>query len=193
MIVDWHISGSPLHQIFDSVVGPVFTEIGHRWSQKTLTVSQERRACLLFEQVVRELAPKLIPPPQNNLLAAGGALSADWYSIPVTMVDMVLRQQRWNTMSLGNHLPASSMISAIERYRPQLFWISVGFIEDEDQFIKDVAEITEACRASNSFLIMGGRSLSAELRRQMDYSVYCDTLTHMVGLLDRIFKATKND
>lgn len=192
MMADWCYDGHPLYAIFDATASPVFHEIGSMWERGEVDVAEERAACTLFQQVVLELAAKLKPKRQKDLLAVGGALTGDWYSLPVTMVDMVLREQGWRSLCLGGHLPAESMVSVVERHQPDLFWVSVSHVVDEDAFLRDQRLVAEACDRHNSFLVMGGQALTTELRKKMTYSVYCDTLTHMVSLMKRIFEAPES-
>jgi len=192
ILKEWFYCGYSLDKIFDQVAAPVFQEIGCLWAGGELDVAQERAACTLFHQVLIELSAVLKPKQEKNLHAVGGALTGDWYTLPGTMVDLVLREQGWQSLCLGGHLPAESLVNAIKRHRPNLFWLSVSHVQDQASFLRDQAKIAEACTEMGCFLIMGGQALTAELRKKMAYSVYCDTLTHMTTLLKRIFEDGKS-
>lgn len=191
MLAGWMREGRPLYQIFDTLAAPVFEQIGCQWEQNEIDISQERSACTLFLQVILELAAQFKPTIKKDLLAIGGALSGDWYSLPVAMVDLTLKEQGWKSLCLGSHLPAESMVKAIERRKPQLFWISVSHIANVETFLKDHRLLADACARNHTFMVLGGQALTPQLRKKLPETVFCDTLGHMVTLLKRIFEGPR--
>ena len=96
------------------------------------------------------------------------------------MIEVVLRERGWQATSLGTQLPATTLAEAVRDNRPRLLWVSVSCIESNSVFLEEYARLYEAATEVGAAIVVGGRALTAELRQQMAYSAYCDTLKHLV-------------
>ena len=101
-------------------------------------------------------------PPAATGLAIGGTCEQDAYQLPNAMVDLVLRHQGWMTQNLGTGLPFSTLAAAIEHDRPQLFWLSVSHIADEEAFLHGCTLVAQVCRPDVRFVV-GGRASARTL------------------------------
>ncbi len=180
-----------LAEICDHVISPAFRQIGELWECGRLEVFEERRACEIAARLMIELRSFLEPIKVNAPLALGGTLVNDPYALPTTMVEIVLRSNGWNAQSLGMGLPFETLLSAIREHQPRLFWLSVSSIGDRDQFIGAFREF-RLSMPSQTALVVGGRALDESIRKQMEYSAYCDTMSHLESFAETIFEKTHN-
>lgn len=192
IVFDLYLSNHTACELLDDVVARAFHEIGERWSHGDAQVYQERRAIEICNRVLVELRSALPNLPPDAPLAVGGSLSGDPYSLPTTMVDIALREIGWRAESLGTNLPANTLVAAIQDLRPRIFWLSVSAFVAVDDFLESFQLISAAAQQAKTSLLVGGRTLSEDLRRRMDYSKYCDTLKHTVSFAESIWKATKS-
>ena len=186
IVLNLYLGGFSTDLICDRCVAAVLHEIGEGWLCGEVAIYQERRGCGIAEQAVRTLGQALPGPPPNAPRALGGALSGDSYSIPTCMVEIVLREHSWRAQSLGVDLPASTLHEALERERPQLLWLSVSALADEDHFLREYRGIYLRARQLDVPVVVGGRALNAKLRARMSYTAFCDTLGHLVSIADTI-------
>lgn len=180
ILADLLVAGVSLSQAGDEVLSPAFQRIGEQWASGTTEVYCERRgveACLRALYDLRRLLPI---PAEDAPLAIGATSASDPYSLPTTLVEMVLRQRGWNAQSLGSRLPFATLLRAIDDMRPRLCWLSVSFIDDEQQFLREYTEFFRVARDKVP-VVVGGNGLSEPLRRQMEYSAFCDSLRHLEG------------
>jgi methanogenic corrinoid protein MtbC1 len=112
----------------------------------------------------------------------GGTPVGDFYDVPTMLVELVLRQNGWQATSLGSSLPFDTLIAAIKENQPKLFWLSVSHIADQEAFVRDYRRLYEVA-AGKTKLIVGGRALSEEVRKQIQYAAYCDNLQHLEAYL----------
>jgi methanogenic corrinoid protein MtbC1 len=98
------------------------------------------------------------------------------------MIETVLRDHGWNAMSLGTNLPASAFANAIEAEKPDMVWLSLSHVVDRERMVADVNNLWDQLD-SNVPLIVGGRALTEELRRDIRYTVFCDTVGHLEDFL----------
>ncbi len=170
----------PLSDIFDLVVAPAFHEIGARWECDDVEVYQERRSCEICIRSFAELRT-LLPKPAGNSVAIGGTLSDDIYQLPVSCTELLLRDLGFAATLLGTSIPGASFRAAISDLNPDLVWISVSYVANAVRFLEEFDSISKRCVEDNIALVVGGRALTSELRKQMTYSAFCDTMQHLVS------------
>lgn len=174
IVFDLLLSDHSVTAIFDDVLTPAMHRIGDEWSCGDVAVYQERRACEICMRCLHELRATSTSA-DNFPLAIGATAQADIYTLPITMSEIVLRWVGWKTNLLGTNLPFDTLIEAVEAARPRLLWLSVSFIADEPAFVAGVNRLFEAAHASNAAMAIGGQALLGIIRRQIQYTVFCET------------------
>jgi MerR family transcriptional regulator, light-induced transcriptional regulator len=168
IVVSLLVAGHDLSAIFDTAVAPALHELGERWSCGDVAIYEERRACEVCMGMLRELRNRLQPSRRTGRQKAIGAtLEHDVYTIPVTMAELVLLDAGWNATSLGSNLPVDTLRDAIETLRPDLFWLSVSYVENADTFQTELAILKDAAETIGCRFIVGGQAVT-----QSDLSVF---------------------
>lgn len=178
VIFDLHLAHHSIATICDRVVRPCFEQIGAGWECGEVQVYEERRACEIISRVLHELEGFVPQGDETAPLAIGGTTEGDFYDLATTMVALVLRQSRWRATSLGAALPFETLLAAIAKQQPKLFWISVSYIADEPKFLAEYNTFFAAA-SQHTKVAIGGRALTSALREQMRYHVFCDRLIHL--------------
>lgn len=178
IVFDLFVAGQPVSLIFDEVIAASFRMIGEKWECHEADVYQERCSCQIVLRVLHELRAKQVPP-ERDLVALGATIAGDQYSLPVTMAEIVLRSVGWEARLLGSSIPFDSMIKAVQRYEPGLFWLSVSYIPDESEFVSGFNRLFEAASKTRTAIVVGGRALIPEIRTKLRYSAFCDTMRHL--------------
>lgn len=178
---DLHLSGHSAPEIFDKAIAPAFREIGARWDHGDVEVFEERRACETCMRVLRRFRTLLPDIPAGAPRAIGGTLTGDPYTIPTTMVEVALREAGWQADSYGTNLPPATVVAALERVEPRLLWLSISAIQGLAEFIDAYGAISEKASLLGIPLVVGGAALGDDVRRQIQYSAFCDTLGHLVS------------
>jgi excisionase family DNA binding protein len=178
IVFDLYLAGQSLSVICDLVIAEAFHEIGRQWECHAADVFQERRGCEIAQHVLGELR-RVLPAPDPSWTALGGTLSGDQYSLPSTMAELVLRDGGWNASSLGCSIPPDSMIAAVTRHEPKLFWLSVSHLPDIGDFTEQFQAVSAACDAAGSVLVVGGRALTKPVRSGLTFAAYCDTMQQL--------------
>ena len=176
--IDLYLAEHSLSVICDDVFAAAFRDIGELWSCGDAEVYQERRGCEITLRVLHELRALLPTPETNAPLAIGGAVSGDQYNLGTTMAELVLRDAKWNAVSLGDNLPFATLSAAIREQRPKLFWISCSYVDDDGEFVSGFQELYEEFAMDVAFVV-GGYALTDELRRQMKYTAYCESMQRL--------------
>ena len=188
--LDLYLAEHSVSAIFDHVFAHAFEAIGERWECGDAEVYQERRGCEIALRVIHELRALISAPPAGAPLAIGGAVEGDPYNLGTAMAEVVLRDAKWNAVSLGINLPFTTLAEAIKQHRPRLFWISCSHILDEDEFLRGYLELYDQFGLDVAFVV-GGRSLVDSLRQQMKYAAFCDNMQHLEAFAQTLREASE--
>ncbi|MEZ6129728.1 MAG: B12-binding domain-containing protein [Planctomycetaceae bacterium] len=186
VILDLYLNGASVAEICDSVIAPVFHDVGNLWECGDMEVYEERRACELCLRVVHELRRAVGAGPVNGPVAMGGTLDGDPYTLATSLAELVLRNNGWKATSLGNMLPFDTIRSAILKHRPKLFWISVTSIRDIDRFTTDFNMLFDVAESVSCALVAGGQALTSNIRQKIRYTHFSDTFRHLESFAHRI-------
>ena len=183
--IDLYLAEHSLSVICDDVFAAALREIGQRWACGEAEIYQERRSCEITLRVLHELRALLPQQVASAPLAIGGAASGDQYSLGTAMAELVLRDAKWNAMSLGDNLPFETISVAIRRQRPKLFWLSCSHIADESEFLAGYGKLYDEY-GMDVAIVVGGFALNEALRQKMKFSAYCDNMQHLEGFANTL-------
>lgn len=191
IISSLYLSNVAVSTVCDEVICGAFAEIGEKWICEEIEIYQERRACEISSLILHEIR-LLLPPIKNNApLALGGTIDDDPYTIATSMVELVLRDKGWNASSLGNFLPFRTLRSAIEVKQPKIFWVCVASIREMNSFIAEMNHLYETASKAKTALVVGGRALTEDVRKQIKYTCFCDTMQHLESFSESLIKKTE--
>ena len=190
IVLDLYLAEHSISTICDLVIAKAFMAIGDLWKCGDAEVYQERRGCELALRVLHELHTLIPSPPAEAPLAIGGAAEGDQYHLATTMIELVLRDIKWNASSLGTNLPFQTLAVAIRQHRPRMFWLSVSHIEDEAKFVHSYSELYNEFGLDVAFVV-GGRALHENIRQQIQYAAFCDNIRHLEAFAQTLLNATE--
>lgn len=176
--IDLYLAKHSISVICDQIMATAFRDIGERWACGEADIYQERRGCEIALRVLHALRSVLLAAPENAPLAIGGTPSGDQYDLGTTMAELVLRDAKWKSISLGGNLPFETMSAAIRDQKPALFWLSCSHIANETEFLEGYSKLQQEHGRQTAF-VLGGFALTEAMRQQMKYSAYCDNMQHL--------------
>ena len=173
-------SGCGGANLADHVVRPVMTSIGHSWMEGTLDIFQEHQASHIVASAILELIDRVSREQmEGGPLALGATVEGDPYVLSSLLAELVLREMNFCVRNLGTNLPLRSLANAIVLYKPTLVFLSINFLRDPDQFVRDYLSFYETASKMGAAVIVGGGALDTELRSQLVYSAFGDRMIHM--------------
>jgi len=178
ILLDLFLADWPVHKVCDQVIAKSFHQIGDRWECGDAEVYQERRACEIVSRILREWLSLIEPVKEDAPLAIGGSPENDPYSLPSFMVELTLRSRGWKAVTLGENLPFATLRQAVIDTKPNLFWLSVSHLEDEENFVTEYEQFVRPLEG-DPMVVVGGRALTLPLRKKMTFTAHCDNLEHL--------------
>lgn len=186
MAFDLYLAGHTTCEICDKLIARAFHEIGDRWQHGHTEIYKERRAGEICKTTLVNLQSILPSVEDDAPVAIGATLGNDPYFIPTTMVALVLREVGWRADSYGVGLPVETFIAASRDVQPRLLWVSSCYIDSPEAFLKNFAALQQEAAARGVPIVVGGRALTEPIRQGMKYTAYCDTLSHLIGLVETL-------
>lgn len=186
ILFDLYLAGTLITEICDAVVADAFHAIGDHWEHGDVEVYQERRAVETVSRCLHELRGALPGIDADAPLALGGTVERDPYTLPTTMVELVLRERGWNAQSCGAGLPFETLSAALRKERPALCWVSISWLADVEGFLSRYEAFYAEAERLGIPVMVGGRVLTDDIRVRMRYSTFCDRLTHAASFADSL-------
>jgi len=90
------------------VLAPAQQEIGRRWQQNQLSVTQEHAATAITDMVLARVGA-LIDEPVGGAVVALACAEGDWHSLPARMAAELLRADGHRVRFLGASVPAGDL------------------------------------------------------------------------------------
>jgi len=190
LALDLYLAGHSVVELGDGLISPAFLEIGSRWAHGTAQVYQERRGVEICLRILHEIRSALPPVMVDAPLALGATVEGDPYQLASLLVEMTFTEAGWNARSYGTNLPLSTLAQAVIANRPRLVWLSISHLIDPTQFVTEYADFYRVATESGAAVVLGGRALSELLRRQLQYTAFCDGLRHLQALAAGLWRPT---
>ncbi len=181
LVFDLYLAGHTACGVCDQVIAPALHDIGARWAHGAIEVYEERRGCEICTRLLYQLEKLLPSVPDSAPRAIGAAIEGDPYTMPTLMAEIALREAGWRADSYGVGLPFATLGAAIRELRPGLFWLSVSTISSVPDFLAGYSNLYETAIECGVPVVVGGRALTEEIRKAIQYSAYGDMLRHMVS------------
>ncbi len=186
LVLNLYLSGRRVYEIGDDVLVPAMSSIGARWEHGQVEIYQERRAVEICTRILHEIRTALPELEPSAPRAIGATLEADPYTLPTALVELTLREMGWNAESYGIGHPAETLAAAIAGVRPRLFWLSVSTAPDPARFVSQYRLLQAAAARESIPIVIGGRALTDDIRRQIDYAACCETLRRLVSFAEAL-------
>jgi excisionase family DNA binding protein len=176
----WCLQNEEFGRMADELIAPAFHALGNRWSSGKIDIYQERRACEMIIRWLHAAGHRIAEPPPGAPQALGSTVSGDFYALPGQLIHLTLKQLGWRATNLGVDLPVSSLLAASQELKPQLVWLSISHLEEPNEFVKQFRTLAGGLPSSTA-IVVGGRGLQDDIRRQLPYTAYCDNLQQLTS------------
>jgi MerR family transcriptional regulator, light-induced transcriptional regulator len=173
----------------DDLIRPVMERIGHGWMVGSLDIYQEHQATLIVDAALRQLGDdqrRVGREERPGPLALGATTEGDPYVLPGLLGELVLRELGWQMRNLGVNLPLRSLAHATVHHRPRLIFLSVSYLKDEAQFVREYRSFYDEADAVGAAVIVGGQALRPDLRSRLIYASYGERMVHLAEFARRL-------
>lgn len=179
-------------KLADDLIRPVMESLGSEWNLGHLDIYQEHRASRIVEGALMGLLGNLSREDHDSAapLAIGCCPNGDHYTLAGLLCELTLREMGWEVINLGPNLPLSSFAKAVVEHRPQLAWLSIAYLEDRDQFVRDYRVFHEVASQTQTAVCVGGSALDPQLRSRIVAGGFGDRVSHLAEFARTIRRTT---
>lgn len=138
----------------DSIAAPFLREVGERWHDGLLNISQEHLATAVLQRVVGDSAP-LMTGMDGSPTIVIATLDGEPHANGALMAAATAGSEGWRVIYLGTDLPVSEIIDTAIRTRAEAIGISMVFTEKKSRIAMELRDL-EARIPPDVTLIVGG-------------------------------------
>lgn len=166
-----YLTGVHPAELCDNVISPALVHIGHQWATNRLTVVDEHLATHTIHSAFDQMSSRWPPQRSCDYTAICVCFSNNEHDLPCHFVSQVLRHEGWKASVIGANTPTESIITAIEKHRPDLIAVSATIIPDMVAFTSDSLRVANAAREHGGTLAVGGNAVFAQNYSPPDESI----------------------
>lgn len=165
-------------ELMDDLLGPTLTWVGERWEQGEWTVAQEHRATSLLVRIVRELPRS--PRYERGETALVVAAEGEWHTVPVAMLDCVLRADGFDVVALDGPIPAGQVLSLLHELGPRAMVVSCVMTAN----LPGLRRMARVARDAGTPVVGGGRALTANRARLVGADAFAARVSDVGAAID---------
>ena len=144
-------------------------ELGRLWQLNRITVAEEHFCTAATQSIMNQCYRQILETPRNGLRVTALCIAGDLHEIGLRVIADFFELAGWDCDYLGANTPIASVLTQLEKRRPDLLAISATM----PYHVRPVAELIDALRANPSLVdipvLVGGRPflVSADLWRKI--------------------------
>ena len=175
-------------KLCDEIIMPAMHRLGDLWAQNELDIHEEHAGTRRAETAVAAIRSRAKTPFPDAPKSICAALENDPYTLAPAMCSLILEAEGFRTILLGANTPAEEILHAALKTSASLITISIS-LEPED--VDALSELCVKAEESGITVALGGRMLTAELRKQVSPDFFGDTMEHLSGFARRLIKTLR--
>lgn len=166
-----------LAELCDSLFAPALVHLGEMWPSQ-VEAYQVHNACQRLRSLLLRLADSIPSHFDHPPTAVGATATGDWADLSSLLAEITLRELGWDAESIGASLPAECIARAARERGASLVWVSYTHIGSRGEVVEHNRMLSSQL-APTTRLAIGGSALSADLRRELVFSFFGDSLEHL--------------
>jgi len=137
-------------------LAPEIEELGRRWREDRIGIVEEH---LASERLSRALARcvEALPVRPSAPRALLAAAEGEEHLLGLSLVDLCMREEGWNTRWAGGRTPAAEIAALAERRSVDAVVLSASVTSLPGVLAAEVAALAGACGRSGVHLLLGGK------------------------------------
>ena len=137
-------TGTSIQDIYLKVFQVSQLETGRLWQTGRINVAQEHFITAVTQLIMSQLYPYIFTSANKSKKIIVSCVSGELHEIGARMVADLFEMEGWNSFYFGANTPLSSLIKAIETYKPDVLAISATMTFN----LNSVAELIESVKAN---------------------------------------------
>lgn len=184
ILMNAHLQGEQLTEIFDKEICPAMREIGELWFNGKITIAQEHLATRVACSAVSKLRNTLAVPRMTDELAICCAMEGELHEFPVNLAQVSIENEGWEVVNFGANTPLFCLAEEVFKHAPKVVCISATIINDLERLAREYNLFREQIAKLKTSIVMGGRVFDDEpIRRRFPAHFYAQSFGEVAGFV----------
>lgn len=181
-------AGTPLRDIYLSVLQPVMYEVGRLWQINSIDIAEEHFITAATQLTMAHIFPSALAGKRNGKRMIGGCLGSELHELGLHMVSDLFESEGWDTYFMGAITPGASLLRAVEEQRPDVLCLSVTMQVGAPQVRDAISSIRSAMGDDCPKILVGGLAfiMSPSLAAKVGADGTASDGLEAVALADRL-------
>src|SRR3954471_12549838 len=179
-------NGVPLLDVYVDVFQEALFEVGRRWEENTITVSEEHMATAISQYLLAQLYPRIAwaGAIKGRIVVTG--VQGELHHVGANIVADVLEGNGWDVRFLGTNLPQAGILRVIEEHGAEIVGISVTLLSNIPQLISLVEATDKAFGREHVRIMVGGGAFRGKpnLWKEVGAHGYAGDARQVLGVID---------
>jgi len=137
-------------------VGQILHNLGVRWTQGTLSISEEHVASECLLRCINRIL-YLFPRRQDSPVCALASAPGDEHTLGLAISELILAENGWNSMWLGRMCPVETLVDVAKSPDIGMLALSASVFSSMPSMLGEIVrELGPTCMAHNTQLVLGG-------------------------------------
>ncbi len=153
-------SAADVPDFYLQVIGPALLEIGERWEQNRISVTDEHLASSIVSRVMTSFHLRFMRGEYSWGRAVVTAVADEYHEIGARMVADLLEFDGWDVTFLGADTPSEELKRMLRRHPPFFLGLSVTMPFNVDRVRRLIGEIRGHEELDDMYIAVGGQVFS---------------------------------
>lgn len=174
---------------YTEIVQPVMYELGSLWEGGKISVLEEHLATSIVSKILAILYEKQkIHKSRRTYKAIVTAAPNEYHELGARMLADLLEAEGWKVYYLGANVPEGSIISMVEKVKPELLCISVTLIYNVERAERIIREV-KRMKAPPKVLVGGlAFNLNPSLYKKIGADLWAKDVKNAIKKIKTLFK-----
>ena len=166
-------------ELMEETLVPALWRVGDLWMQGQLTVA-EGKVCIATALTVIDAFIARAPQPNVALTIVGGSFTESRDTVASKLIMLAFRCHNINAIDLGADCLPEFMAQAQQQYNARAIWVSHTHVVDSARVVAD-HRLLSSLVGPDIPIYYGGGGVSPSLARQLEGSIYVETILDLVA------------
>jgi MerR family transcriptional regulator, light-induced transcriptional regulator len=149
-------TGVSVKEIYLNIFEPTQKETGRLWQMSQITVAQEHFITAATQMIMSQLYPFIFSSNNNKHKIIVACISGELHEIGARMVADLFEMDGWNSYYYGANTPQSSLISAIQHFKPDVLAISATMVFNLSSVSELISKVKSEALQHKMNILVGG-------------------------------------
>jgi methanogenic corrinoid protein MtbC1 len=189
MVLAADAAGLSLVSLYGDVLSAALVEVGARWEQGTLTVSQEREISEAIKDLVTELAARHQPTHHRGPVVVAASVRGELHEIGIRMICGLLGAAGFVVFYLGPNIEPRFLVEASGRHHPSAILLSIQNSANLASLQETISLILENRGDPPPAVIVGGAAVAGNEARIREWGAQPLSARNLHGLPSLMLQA----